>query len=165
MKNRLNELDVFIAEFEELTGIKCDIEITLNGRLRKSLGRCKAVIESRYSFRPISIQLSKEFYEVATLQEKKKVLAHEYAHYCTFKTYGDHSHETQEFKDYCKLLRTTSSTSMSIKTEIKSKYEILCSCCQKVVARKTTANAGVVKYSHRYKSTCCDAKLIVKQNY
>lgn len=165
MKNRLNELDVFIAEFEELTGIKCDVEITLNGRLRKSLGRCIAERESRYSFKPVSIQLSKKFYEVATLEEKKKVLAHEYAHYCTFITYGIHSHETQEFKDYCKLLRTTSSPSIRIKTKMESKYEILCSCCEEVVAKRATANADVVKYHNYYKSTCCNSSLIVKQNY
>lgn len=160
-----------VKSFEEKTGITFTGELKINGRLSRALGRCQAIIthDTRtgkiVKVNPIAIEVSKKFLEVATSEEIIDVLAHEFAHYCTYKTYGQHTHDSIEFIKYCKLLDTCHAPSMSMKNKIKSKYSVYCNCCNKLIARKATGNAGVVKRPHDFLSGCCHSKVRVEKNY
>ena len=159
----METLRSLIKGFEEKTGVKFTGEIKINGRLTKALGRCQAIItQDRISgaiktVNPIGIDISKRFMEVATPEEIIDVLAHEFAHYCTFKTVGEHDHNTLEFKKFCEILGTTHAPSMSTKNKIRKKYDVYCSCCSKHLTSKATANAGVIQNPKRYSSGCCKA--------
>lgn len=160
-----------IKGFEEKTGIKFTGELKINGRLTRALGRCQSIItqDTRtgeiVKVNPIGIEVGKKFLDVATHEEIIDVLAHEFAHYCTYKTFGQHTHDSIEFKKYCKLLDTCHAPSMSIKNKIKSKYSIYCKCCGKLVARKSTANAGAVKRPQDFRSACCGSTIRVEKNF
>lgn len=171
MTQELVVLRKFIKEFEKTTGIEFTCELKINSRLSKALGRC-VVMESHDIFtkkviniRPVSIEISKKFLQVATSEEIKNVLAHEFAHYCTFVVLGNHNHDTKTFKDFCKKLNTTSAPVMVTKNKFANKYDIYCSCCKKHLGSKTTARAGVIKNPGRYKSNCCKTPVEVIQNF
>lgn len=160
-----------IKGFEEKTGVMFTGELKINGRLTRALGRCSALLTRDnktgliVKANPISIEISKKFLEVATTEEIISVLAHEFAHYCTYKTVGDHDHDTPTFKKYCEMLDTSHSPSMSTKNKIKNKYDIYCSCCGRFLGEKATAKAGVVKNPKNYKSSCCEATITVRKNF
>ena len=160
-----------IKGFEEKTGIEFKGELKINGRLTRVLGRCQAIVYKNpitgqaTEIKPVGIQISKKFLEIATPEEVVGVLAHEYAHYCTYATAGEHDHSNPTFKKYCELLETTHAPSISTKNKIKNKYDIHCSCCGKLIGGKTTARAGVVQHPHRYKSRCCGATVNVTKNF
>lgn len=167
----METLRSLIKGFEEKTGVKFNGELKINGRLTRSLGRCQAIItRDRFSgeiktVNPIGIDISKRFIEVATTQEIIDVLAHEFAHYCTYKTVGQHDHDTLAFKKFCEILSTSHAPSMSTKNKIRNKYEIYCTCCGKHLGGKATANAGVVQRPSGYKSGCCEAPVRVEKNF
>lgn len=164
-------LKSLIKNFEEVTGIKFDGQLKINGRLTKVLGKCQAMVTTENStgrvikVKPMGIDISKKFLDVATPEEVVDVLAHEFAHYCTYKKVGLHDHRTSEFKMFCKMLDTTHAPSMSTQNKIKNKYDIYCSCCNKHLQGVTTARAGVVKNPQHYKSACCKSEIKVVQNY
>ena len=160
-----------IKGFEEKTGVQFTGELKINGRLTKSLGRCKAILTQDIRTgkivraNPIGIEINKKFLEVATTEEIVDVLAHEFAHYCTYKTVGQHDHSTPAFKMFCKMLSTSHAPTMSIKNKIKSKYDIYCTCCGKHLGSKSTARAGVIQNTSRYNSACCKAPVRVEKNF
>lgn len=164
-------LRTLIKGFEEKAGVKFTVELKINGRLTKSLGRCQAIITQNSitgeitKVNPIGIDISKKFLEIATPEEIIGVLAHEFAHYCTYKKVGLHDHNTLEFTMFCKMLNTTHAPSMSTKNKIRNKYDVYCSCCNKHLLGKTTARAEVIKYPKHYKSKCCNSELKVVKNY
>lgn len=167
----METLRSLIKGFEEKTGVRFTGEIKINGRLTRSLGRCQAIItQDRFSgeiktVNPIGIDISKRFIEVATTQEIIDVLAHEFAHYCTYKTVGQHDHSTSTFKMYCELLETSHAPSMTTKNKLKNKYDIYCTCCGKHIGGKSTARAGVVQNPTGYRSGCCKASVRVEKNF
>lgn len=164
-------LKSLIKGFEERTDIEFTGELKINGRLSKSLGRCKAIIArdlrtgKTTKVNPVGIDISKKFLEIATPEEIVSVLAHEFAHYCTYKTYGDHDHSTKEFKMFCNILETNHAPSMSTKNKIRNKYDVFCSCCGEHIGVKSTARAGVIQNPSRYTSRCCKAPVRIQKNF
>lgn len=164
-------LRTLIKGFEEKTGIEFTGELKINGRLTKALGRCQAMVTQDrrtgeiIKVKPIGIDISKKFLEIATPEEIISVLAHEFAHYCTYQKIGEHNHDSIEFIKFCKMLETSHAPSMSTKNKIKNKYDIYCTCCGKHLGGKTTANAGVVQRPSSYKSGCCKAPVRVVKNF
>lgn len=160
-----------IKGFEEKTGVRFTGEIKINGRLTRALGRCQAILTQDrktgkiVKVNPIGIDISKKFLEIATPEEIVDVLAHEFAHYCTYKTIGQHDHGTLEFKKFCEMLDTCHAPSMSTKNKLKNKYDIYCTCCGKHIGGKSTARAGVVQRPSNYKSGCCEAPVRVEKNF
>lgn len=160
-----------IKGFEEKTGVNFTGELKINGRLTKALGRCKAILtqDTRTGeiirVNPIGIDINKKFLEIATSEEIIDVLAHEFAHYCTYKTVGEHEHDTPAFKEYCEMLNTSHAPSMSIKNKIRNKYDIYCTCCGEHLASKSTANAGAVKRAQDFRSACCHSPIRVEKNF
>ena len=164
-------LRTLIKGFEEKTGVSFTGELKINGRLTRALGRCQAIItQDRFTGKivkvnPIGIDISKKFLEIATPEEIVDVLAHEFAHYCTYKTIGQHDHGTLEFKKFCEMLDTCHASSMSTKNKLKNKYDIYCTCCGKHIGGKSTARAGVVQNPTGYRSGCCKAQVRVEKNF
>lgn len=160
-----------IRTCEETTGIKFEAELKLNGRLTKVLGRAIAKVHTdiftkKVTTTPLSIEINKKFAETATKEELIGVVSHEFAHYCCYSTIGNHTHDTKEFKYYCGLLNTSSATSITIKNQIKCKYETFCSCCGKTTGRYTSARANVIKNKGKgYRSACCRSTIEIKTNW
>lgn len=167
----METLRSLIKGFEEKTGVIFTGEIKINGRLTRALGKCQAIAThdkisgAIKTVNPIGIDISKRFMEVATPEEIIDVLAHEFAHYCTYKTLGEHDHNTLEFKKFCEMLGTTHATSMSTKNKIGIKYDVYCTCCGKHLGGKATANAKIVQKPSRYESRCCQAPVRVEKNF
>lgn len=170
-KKMMELLKSLIKGFEEKTGVKFTGELKTNGRLSRVLGRCRAIVTTdRFTgeikrVNPVSIEISKKFLEIATYEEMVDVLAHEYAHYCTYKTIGQHNHSTREFVRFCNILGTSQAPSMSTKNKIRKKYEIFCTCCGKFIQSNTNSNARVVKNPNNFKSGCCKAPVRVQKNF
>lgn len=164
-----NNMLNIIKNYEEITGVTFEGNFSINGRLSKALGKCIAKAQTdkkgKIHITSIDIQISKKFLSVATEKEVKEVLAHEYAHYCTFKKFGNHTHSTQEFKNYCDLLDTDSSKGRSLTNAIERKYSVICDCCGQVIAVAHTANSKYVKYARAIVTRCCRSTAHVKTNW
>ena len=168
MEKVLEILRGYITEFEEITNIKFDGELRINNRLSKSLGRCKAIGKyNRWTdsieYIPKIIEISGKAIQSVTEEQLKEITAHEFAHYYTFKYYGKHNHNNVMFREVCNKLNTISAPRANF--NIKRKYEVFCECCGKRVGARSSARADLIKYTHHYKSGCCNANLIVVKNY
>lgn len=143
------------------------IPVSINGRLTKTLGRVmhKRVLDDIF---PESMEISKQLLETTTDADIIGVIKHEWAHYYITKiTKENHGHDVM-FKALCAEIGTHGTTSIKVETivAIESKYELICPCCGKTVARytrkcKTTeaSKVGLVT------SKCCNAKVGLRQNW
>ena len=162
-----------IKECEVITGIKCNVPISFNERLSRTLGRASAKVKRNFygetiEVTPIKIEFSKKFIEVADEEHLIDVVKHEYAHYCTFITRGEHSHSDYEFISYCKKMDCCHKSKSDKRAEIKHKYDVYCDCCGKLLAsydRATKVVKDIKEGKDGYGSSCCKDKLRLQQNW
>lgn len=168
---KMEMINNLIKKYEMETGVSFKGDLKLNGRLTRALGRCSMMAEKDLttgeiiSVIPTRIEISKRFLSCATDEEVAEVVAHEYAHYCTTLKVGLHDHDTKEFKEYCRLLKSTSSPNLKLKNQTLCKYSIYCSCCNRMLGAKSNSNARVIKYPNSFTSKCCGASLKIVKNY
>lgn len=162
-------LENIIKECERLSSIKKDtfsIPVSLNGRLSKTLGR---VHHSQNNITgvltPTKMEFSKKFLEIASDEEVKKVIAHEWAHYYLTKTTKEnHGHDAM-FNALSSEMGGNTGTSIKIENFRETyKYTVYCSDCGKVVGGYARAGK-TVKNPHLFKTNCCGATLRIEQNY
>ena len=162
-----------IKECEKVTGVKCEVPIYINERLSKSLGRaCAKITRNRFTgerkVEPTQIEFSKRFIEVATEEHLIDVIRHEFAHYCTFLSKGEHNHTDVEFISYCQKMDCCHNANSKIRADIKHKYDVYCKCCGKYAGgydRASKVIKSVMSGQKGYVSGCCKSELRVEQNW
>ena len=153
--------------------VDINVPVKVNARLTATLGRVRYKVNAYTGETvPVSIEFSKLFLETANQQEIDDIIKHEFAHFYTSVTYGNHGHRTPEFKAACATLDCEAEASAKLSTETmvkraqvhetKIKYKMICPGCGKVVATfqrncKTVdlAKLGVVT------SKCCKRPVAV----
>ena len=146
-----------------------DIEVSINGRLTRTLGRVM-LSGTKSNCKPSSMEFSRQMLETVAREDIESVVQHEWAHYYITKMTGvDHGHDKM-FKELCANIGCHGTISIKVertievKSKSKSKYSVYCADCGKLVAEysrkcKTTNNPEM------YHSKCCNAQLRVVQNY
>ena len=144
-------------------GVKGNVSVEINGRLRTTLGRCdmKCYVGGTV---PYKIEFSKNFIETATDEQIHEVLLHEATHYIvTYCTKEHHGHDAV-FKEYCKKTHCTNDKGVYSEIIYKPqwKYEAICSKCGKTTGRWMRAGK-IVKNPQLYESKCCHAPIEIHE--
>ena len=144
------------------------IEIKINGRLTRTLGRC--MYKNIYEIAtPYKIEFSKQFLETSTDDCIESVIAHEACHALVAIETGVAHHHDEYFKEMCRRVgctndgRTTQVES-TVDDRALYKYFVVCKECGKVVGMFHRAGK-IVKNSEHYKSKCCKGSLLVEKNW
>ena len=144
------------------------LQIKINGRLKKTLGRCKY---NSLCGKPIPycIEFSRELLETATPHSVMEVVRHECAHaIVTARTGERHGHD-KVFKAVCSEIGTTNDGThyddieRTVNMDQIYKYIIICRDCGCVAGRYHRAGK-VIKNIQDYRCKC-GGVLLVKQNY
>lgn len=163
-------LEMVIEECKRLSDIKGDefsIRVVVNGRLSTTLGRVlstKNIVTGACTAK--QMEISKKLLDFGTDNDIKKVIAHEWCHYYLTKTTEEFHGHNKLFKELCSEMGGTTGTSTVIEgyKDIKHKYETYCSCCGNMVG--TYSRAGnTIKNPENYQSSCCNAPIVVIQNW
>ena len=148
--------------FKKEGEVFCDIEVSINARLKTTLGRCfykkidMAVI-------PIKIEISRSLIEEHPDQVHDTIV-HECAHAIVcLKTGEKHGHDAL-WKACCRRLGI--SDERCADNAASEKYKYVCSCteCNKIVGKYFRAGK-VVKYPQFYSCAECGGKIKVEQLY
>ena len=142
-----------------------EVKISINPRLSKTLGRCcfnKNNLTGQIN--NLRIEISKRVLEDERLT--REVLKHEFIHwYCAASTGENHGHD-DFFKKQCKYIGAVEERLMNPEytEDLKSKYEVYCCVCGGLVA-KYARKSQTLKNINYCRSTCCEGKLKVVQNW
>lgn len=126
MKITVSDMERFAQDFldKEFNGIKLDIPIELNGRLKVTMGRFHSL-----NGEPIKIDISKMLVEHNGLKEILDVLHHELVHYVLCKTGQPYDDADKEFIDICNRLDISQNGQVDGHIHYKLKYKVYtCSC-------------------------------------
>ena len=145
-----------------------DIKISINGRLRTTLGRCKYTWADE-TLIPSEIEISRQLLETATSQAIVDVILHECAHALVTIETGERQGHNKLFKAMCARIGTnndTCKTAVERTVEDKEifKYFVRCAGCGQVVSKYHRAGK-IIKEIDNYYSKCCNAKLIIETNW
>ena len=159
-----------IAEAFDKGGYDLDyanIEVSINKRLTKTLGRCIYHQSGSYIY-PVKLEFSAQFLETATEKCIIDVIYHEVAHaLVTLETGEKHGHDAV-FKAMCRKIGTNNdgvSTKVERTVSMKQiyKYFVICNQCKQTVGEYHKAGK-VVQHPECY--TCrCGGSLRVVQDY
>lgn len=148
-------------------GVKVDVPVVLNGRLRNVAGRVcyKWIDESCTQMDVKDIEFSKLYVTNADEKDVVATIIHECTHYILFRlTRQRHNHD-KVFKELNKKLGGDGSIYIeNMDSVVPPKYIVRCSKCGKITNRYYRAGK-VVKYSEYYRSNCCNAPIEVEQMY
>lgn len=124
------------AEFEDIckqANVKVTIPVNINGRLTRTLGRVKYVVNTMSGeCTPTQMEFSKQLLETSSDKSIRDVLLHECAHYIvTMRTGEEHGHDYM-FKAVCAELGTTNdgvATKVERTVAVQDKYDVICDTC------------------------------------
>lgn len=161
----LKQIKAILEDLSTRHNDNFDIEVSINGRLTKTLGRVMNTISGEVCT-PVKMEFSKQMLESIVEEDIISIIKHEWAHYFLNKTTKRNQGHNAMFKQLCDSIGCHGTTTIEIERtkEIKYKYTITCKECGAVVANynrkcKTTENP------QWYKSKCCGGHLNVVQNY
>ena len=147
---------------------KFDIEVTINGRLRTTLGRCKYTYVGG-TLVPSKIEISHQLLETSTINTIVNVIYHECAHALITIETGERQGHNKLFKAMCARIGTDNDTCQTevertVADEEIFKYFVKCAGCGKVVSKYHRAGK-VIKNPEDYTTKCCNAKILVQTNW
>lgn len=168
----LEEIKKYICEAFNKGGYDFNdynIEVSINGRLTSTLGRCKCQGINGV-WKPVAIEFSKKFLTIGTEKEIIDVIYHEVAHALVcIETKEKHGHDAV-FKRMCARIGTTNdgryTDVQAYKEEEKNrifKYDIYCKKCCTLVAQRSRA-CKVTNHPELFYCKCGGALRVV-QNY
>ena len=147
-------------------GDKFDIDVTINSRLRTTLGRVLSTEYTDGTFEPLELQISEKLLLNATDEEIDKVIKHEWVHYYLLKTTAkNHTHDSIEFIELAEEVGGSTGATTEIESYTQTyKYIVKCPCCGKEYGynRKCKIINDIEHYSC---SICGNKNLIVNQMY
>lgn len=165
-EERIKELCI---EYCERCGVIFDSPVIINGRLKKTLGRC-FYKKTKYNITPIKLEFSKQLVEKATDESIIAVIGHECAHYVvSVLTNTEHGHDFV-FKHYCKIIGTPNCDGTFAEVEWKCsndelyKYTIYCAECGEFLCGYNRINK-YIKEPERYRCPECDGKIRISKNW
>lgn len=145
----------------------CGIEVSINKRLTRTLGRCKSIRHGDIVI-PQSIEFSAEMLDTVTDKTIIDVIYHECAHALVgIETCEKHGHDAV-FKAMCRRIGTDNDGTITevertvAETEVY-KYCVYCNKCGKIVGKYH--RAGKVVKTPQFYSCKCGGSLTVVQNY
>ena len=140
------------------------IEIKINARLKTTLGRCRSLGGT-----VLSIEISKQLLETATMEDIIATIEHECAHALCVIEYGESQKHNALFKQMCARIGCTNDGTKRMVTRVVAaeevfKYTIYCPTCGNIggVSRmcKTLRNISTC-----YCKKCKGTGLTYKQNW
>ena len=150
-------------------GFRIYFPIKENGRLKTTLGRVSYVSKGSKNIFITSMEFSRQFLEYGEESAIMDVILHELAHAFVFMKEGNHKHSDPIFKAMCLRLGTDNHTAESdvtykVSEDKINKYTIRCAKCGQVVGYRQRM-CSVVKHPENCSSSCCDADIVVTQNF
>ena len=186
--SKWNERDVqvIIEDIEERTGESLDLEIKVNGKLKRAIARCFTSVRNGKHI-PTKLEFGKAILEVNDYEIFKQVTLHEIAHAIANKRHQDNCNHDSRFKKVCQEIGCTNtgaycSTEYALALQIAlekvngttttktksrqgmTKYHIICKDCGKVHHYKKKCDAIVNTGNYRC-AKCKSDKLRVQQNW
>ena len=148
---------------------KFNIPVKINGRIKKTLGRCRSISEMGIC-KPILLEFSKDMLLTASDAEIYAVIQHEWAHYWATKSTKEHCGHDYRFKAICAAIGCANDKRVfngySSQTEIKKyKYEVWCPDCGKAIAFFTRRCKTIEELDECRCKNCGCKKLYYKQNW
>lgn len=155
-----------------------EIPIRISNKMSRSLGKYVYYDNGVYGIEPVEFSFSGKLVDGRyKAEDVESVIKHEYVHYLVnYRTKKAQGHN-EMFRRYCRELNTNGGAITNIKPivnvpveekeEVKEKkkqdfkYEILCTCCGKVVGYRDRISDSLLK---KYTSGCCRAKLTYRLN-
>lgn len=163
----LQQVKEILNKASEKVGDTFSIEVSINGRLTRTLGRVTLVGSKTNGYEPTKMEFSKQLLETATDESIKEVILHEWTHYYITKTTGENHGHNAHFKALCQKVGGGSgatTTKVNRTVEVTDKYDVFCTCCGKKVGGYSRAGK-TVKQPHLFTSGCCGGELKVIQNF
>lgn len=161
----LGEIKEILRELSACRGDVFDIEVSINGRLSRTLGRVKSV-GTKTNCKPVAMEFSRSMLETVEKEDIMSVIKHEWAHYYITKTTNvDHGHDAA-FKALCAEIECHGTTTIKVTrtVDVVSKYSVYCETCGKLVG-EYSRQGKVVKNPSLFSSNCCKGGLKVVQNF
>lgn len=139
------------------------INVSINGRLKRTMGRCKYIHGV-----PISLEFSKSMLDIATPDYIDNVIKHECCHAIAAIETGESQGHNAYFKNVCARVgcsfdSTHSELSATVEETHFYKYIVYCNECGQAVGKYHRAG-NVVKTPERYRCKC-GGSLKVVQNF
>lgn len=184
--SKWNERDVqvIIEDIEERTGESLDLEIKVNGRLKRAIARCfTKVVRGKHI--PTKLEFGKAILEVDNYEIFRQVTLHEIAHAIANKRHQDNCGHDWRFKEVCREIGCTNTgTHCSVEYSLalqlafdkvngktttkqqtnKTKYHVICKDCGNVHHYSRKCDAIVNTGDYRC-GKCHSNKLYVEQNW
>ena len=143
-----------------------NVPVEINGRLTRTLGRVKFMDYGEGHCHPTKIEFSKQLLDFSDDDSIINVIKHEYVHYYLLVETGTNHGHNAIFKKKCAEIGCAhDQTQNEINTTAKSKYEIWCPDCNKMIATRAR-KCKLVTYPENYRcGECKNNNLKVIQNW
>ena len=183
-KWNVNDVQVIIEEIEERTGESLDLEIKVNGRLKRAIARCfTKVVKGKHI--PSKLEFGKAILEVNDYEIFKQVTLHEIAHAIANKRHQDNCGHDWRFKEVCREIGCTNTgthcsveyslalqlafdkingTTTTKRQTTTTKYHVVCKDCGHIHHYSRKCDAIVNTGDYRC-AKCHSSKLKVEQNW
>ena len=183
-KWNVKDVQVIIEEIEERTGESLDLEIKVNGRLKRAIARCfTKVVRGKHI--PTKLEFGRPILEVENYEIFKQVTLHEIAHAIANKRHQDNCGHDWRFKEVCREIGCTNTgTHCSVEYSLalqlafdkingttttkrqtnKTKYHVICKDCGHIHHYSRKCDAIVNTGNYRC-AKCKSDKLRVQQNW
>lgn len=183
--SKWNESDVYeiIEQIEEMTGEDLDLEIKVNGRLKRAIARCFTKVVRGHHI-PTKLEFGKAILEVDDYEIFRQVTLHEIAHAIANKRHQDNCGHDWRFKEVCRQIGCTNtgthcSTEYALALQLAfdringtttkpkqqtTKYHVICKDCGHVHHYSRKCDAIVNTGDYRC-AKCKSDKLRVQQNW
>lgn len=171
-----------ILEVEEMTGEKLDLEVKVNGRLKRAIARCfTKVVNGRHI--PTKLEFGKAILEVEDYEIFKQVALHELGHAIANKKYQANCGHDRRFVKVCHEIgcyNTGTHCSEEYSNALQKAYEKVNGTTTTKPKQETTKYHVICKecgHIHHYKKMCqtlenlegyrcaCGGKLKLEQNW
>lgn len=152
-------------------GDNFDCPVAINSRLSTTLGRVRN-IRNGTKYSPLRLEMSKNFLETATDECVKSVIAHEWAHYYTTKSTGEHHGHDKMFKATCARIgctndKTKTNVERIQEVTVQYKYVIRCGSCDSEIGwyKRRCATTQAVAAGNCTCGKCGSSNLELIQNW
>ena len=167
----LDKIEVQFKGICAKAGVSCNVPITINSRLTRTLGRVtNDYIGAIDTWRPTKVEFSKQFIETSSDASIEDVIKHEAAHFIATSRTGKNCGHNSYFKKVCAEIGTTNDgTTTKVERTVDEsslyKYAIYCDTCDKVIDGKSRMCRTIKEIKFCTCKACNTSNLRVIQNW